>query len=179
MLFRRFHQAAPPAYTPDSTDRAASRVGEHLRRAGEMLQPPCADPAGPPASDGSQCAARGLPAVPAHGDAQPRNWVWDPTASQLALIDFERAESAPAVRDLVRLEYGPWDRRPDLREAFLDGYGRALGDDELEVLECLAALDALGGIQWGRANNDPEVTNRSWRTFERLLPGCWSSGGGI
>ena len=107
MLFRFFHQAAPPAYNPDSTDRAASRVGECLRRAGEMLTAAQIQLVRR-AADRLQCAARGLRAVPTHGDAQPRNWVWDPTGRQLALIDFERAESAPAVRDLVRLEYGPW-----------------------------------------------------------------------
>jgi Ser/Thr protein kinase RdoA (MazF antagonist) len=112
--------------------------------------------------------ARGLPAVPTHGDAQPRNWIWDPATRQLAFIDFERAEPAPAVRDLVRLEYGPWDRRPDLREAFMSGYGRVLHEAEEEALKCFAALDALSGIQWGTANNDPEVTTRAWRTFERL-----------
>jgi hypothetical protein len=42
------------------------------------------------------------------------------------LIDFERAELATAVRDLVRLEYGPWDQRPDLRDSFVGGYGRNL-----------------------------------------------------
>ena len=34
---------------------------------------------------------------------------------------FERAEVAPAVRDLVRLEFGPWDGRTDLRASFLAG----------------------------------------------------------
>jgi hypothetical protein len=72
------------------------------------------------------------------------------------------------MRDLVRLEYGPWDRRPDLRRAFLSGYGRELSAGELETLGCLAALDALSGFQWGIASNDEEVTRRGWRALERL-----------
>ena len=167
VLLRRFHQAAPPAGNPASTDRATARVEEHLRRAGEMLSSPQIHLVRR-AADHLQRGARSLPAVPTHGDAQPRNWIWDHATRQLAFIDYERAEPAPAVRDLVRLEYGPWDHRPDLREAFLDGYGRVLCDTETEALRCLAALDALSGIQWGTANNDPEVTNRAWRTFERL-----------
>ena len=84
------------------------------------------------------------------------------------MIDFERAEPGPAVRDLVRLEYGPWDQRPDLRASFLGGYGRALTPAEEEALPRLAALDALSGLQWGTLNGDREVTSRARRTFARL-----------
>ena len=166
-LLRRFHQAAQPADDPGSIERAVARVEEHLHRAQGLLSTSQIQLVRR-AADRLQHAARGVPAVPTHGDVQPRNWIWDQAGRQLAFIDFERAELAPAVRDLVRLEYGPWDRRPDLREAFLDGYGRTLGDNDRELLECLAALDALSGIQWGPANNDPDVTSRGWRTLERL-----------
>jgi len=100
---------------------------------------------------------------------QPRNWLWDPAARRLAVIDFERAEPAPAVRDLVRLEYGPWDQRPDLREAFMGGYGRALTSTETKAMRCLAGLDALSGLRWGTSNHDHEVTSRARRTLDRLL----------
>jgi hypothetical protein len=73
-----------------------------------------------------------------------------------------------AASDLVRLEYGPWDQRPDLRASFLDGYGRALAHAEEQALPRLAALDALSGLQWGTANGDREVTGRARRTFARL-----------
>ena len=65
---------------------------------------------------------------------QPRNWLWDAASSQLGVIDWERAEPAGAICDLARLEYGPWDRRPDLREEFLAGYGRTLTAGEQEML---------------------------------------------
>ena len=84
-----------------------------------------------------------IPGVPTHGDAQPRNFLWDAPDERLALIDFERAEVAPAVRDLVRLEYGPWDGRADLRASFLAGYGRTLTGTEEAALRSFAALDAL------------------------------------
>ena len=86
----------------------------------------------------------------------------------MALIDFERAEPGLAVRDFVRLEYGAWDGRPLLRDAFLDGYGRALTADEESALRDLAALDAVSAIQWGSANNDTDIMTRGYRTLARL-----------
>ena len=97
-----------------------------------------------------------------------RNTVWDSQRRCLGLIDFERSEYGPAVRDLVRLEYGPWDARPDLRTAFHDGYGRALTPLENDALRCMAALDALSGIVWGTQAGDPEVVDRAHRTLHRL-----------
>jgi Ser/Thr protein kinase RdoA (MazF antagonist) len=85
------------------------------------------------------------------------------------MIDFERAEAAPAVRDLARLAHGAWDGRPDLRKAFFTGYGRALTAVEEEALICFAALDALSGLAWGTANDDGEVVSRARTTFARLL----------
>jgi Ser/Thr protein kinase RdoA (MazF antagonist) len=91
------------------------------------------------------------------------------------VIDFERAEPGPAIGDLVRLETGPWDQRPDLREAFLGGYGRTLTCAEERALPRLAALDALSGLVWGTANGDHDVISRARRTFERLAGNpAWS-----
>lgn len=102
-----------------------------------------------------------IPGVPTHGDAQPRNFLWSIPDARVALIDFERAEVAPAVRDLVRLEYGPWDGRPDLRASFLAGYGRTLTDAEDAALRSFAALDALSGLLWGTANDDNHPCRRA------------------
>jgi hypothetical protein len=43
-------------------------------------------------------------------------------------------EPGLAVRDLVRLQYGAWNGKPFSRDAFLDGYGRALAADEESAL---------------------------------------------
>jgi len=166
-LLRRLHNAAPPVPGGPGLRQGVKRVEEHLSRASALLTPP-------EIALVRRCAAElpalapELPAVPTHGDAQLRNWLWNQAARQLAIIDFERAETGPAVRDLVRLEYGPWDQRPDLRASFLDGYGRALAHAEEQALPRLAALDALSGLQWGTANGDREVTGRARRTFARL-----------
>jgi Ser/Thr protein kinase RdoA (MazF antagonist) len=166
-LLRRFHGAAPSADAAAGVERAADRAAEHLRRADGMLTAQQMALVHRSA-DLLRSFASDLSAVATHGDSQPRNWLWDASSRRLALIDFERAELAPAIRDLVRLEFGPWDGRPDLRDTFFKGYGRPLTDVELEALPCLGALDALSGLQWGTANHDQEVADRARRTFDRL-----------
>jgi aminoglycoside phosphotransferase (APT) family kinase protein len=168
VLLRRLHEIAVARAGHESIDRIAGRVDEHLRGAAGLLAPAETALVRRCAAELAAIAPQ-LPAVPTHGDVQPRNMLWDPATRQLALIDFERAELAPAIRDLVRLEYGPWDQRPDLRDAFISGYGRNLTSAERHALRCMAALDALSGLQWGTANADAEVTSRSRRALERLL----------
>ena len=164
-LLRAFHSSAPgrPAVAGcpslGEVERKLAIARPHLRRGDEVLI--------------REFASRlvtlvPLPHVPTHGDAQLRNALWDDRRRQLALIDFERAAYAPAVRDIIRLEYGPWDGRPDLRAAFCDGYGRALTAVETEVLHAMAALDALSGIAWGAGGADREVVERAYRTLTRL-----------
>jgi Ser/Thr protein kinase RdoA (MazF antagonist) len=166
-LLRRLHDAAPAGPGDAGHSRAVQYIDQYLAGTAGLLTPPqialvyrCAAGLAPLAPE--------LPTVPTHGDCQPRNWLWDQASRQLALIDFERAEPGPAVRDLVRLAYGPWDQRPDLRAAFLSGYGRALTPAEEEALPRLAALDALSGLHWGTLHQDREVTDRAHRTFDRL-----------
>jgi Ser/Thr protein kinase RdoA (MazF antagonist) len=164
-LLRSFHCAAPgrpaAAGCPSlgEVERKLATARPHLRRGDEVLI--------------REFASRlitlvPLPHVPTHGDAQLRNALWDDRRRQLALIDFERAAYAPAVRDMIRLEYGCWDHRPDLREAFYEGYGRVLTAMETEALHAMAALDALSGIAWGPGAGDREVVERAYRTLTRL-----------
>ncbi|GGZ01516.1 phosphotransferase [Streptomyces poonensis] len=104
---------------------------------------------------------------PTHGDFQLRNLRWDEMTSALYVLDFERSEEGPAVRDFVRLA-DAWSGRPDLFEAVLDGYGRPFTPAEEEHLAVLAALDALSGIQYGTAHGDLELVERGRRTVARL-----------
>jgi Ser/Thr protein kinase RdoA (MazF antagonist) len=146
LLLRRLHESPVAPGAGADASLMASRVGIHLDQASGLLTPA-------QWSLVRNCATRlarlgpRVPAVACHGDFQPRNWLWDAPGSQLGVIDWERAEPGPAVRDLVRLEYGPWDRGPDLREEFLAGYGRALTHEERELLACHAVLDALSGLR--------------------------------
>lgn len=59
--------------------------------------------------------------VPTHGDWQPRNWLVD--QGRVLVIDFGRAGWRPPAADFTRLAVQQFRRRPDLAEAFTDGYG--------------------------------------------------------
>jgi len=166
ILLRRLHSASPATAVP-GTGRVAARAEEHITRAGALISGEDAELIRYHAARLLQTARR-LPVVPTHGDAQPKNFLWDPASRQVALIDFERAEAGVAVRDLVRLQHGAWNGRPFLRDAFLDGYGRALTADEESALRDLAALDAVSAIWWGSANNDADIMTRGYGTLARL-----------
>jgi Ser/Thr protein kinase RdoA (MazF antagonist) len=167
-MLGRLHESRLVPGAGEDASRLTSRVDAHLDQAGGLLTPAQRAMVRDCASRLAWLGPR-VPAVASHGDFQPRNWLWDTASGRLGIIDWERAEPAPAVRDLVRLEYGPWDGRPDLREDFFAGYGRALTLEEDETLFCYAILDALSGLRWGLANGDDEVVSRAWRTFERSL----------
>lgn len=114
--------------------------------------------------------AAGLPAlevVPTHGDFQLRNLRWDEAADVLYVIDFERSEEGPAIRDFVRLS-DAWHGRPDLRQAVMDGYSRPFTSEEEAQLTVLSVLDAVSGISYGAAHSDPELVERGLRTLARL-----------
>jgi aminoglycoside phosphotransferase (APT) family kinase protein len=111
-----------------------------------------------------------LPAVSTHGDFQPRNLLWDPVARHLAVIDFEKAAPAAAVRDLMRRESGPLRGREDLREAFYHGFGRALSRAEHAALAARAVLAGLADLAWGTANGDAAMADRGRRMLTAPEP---------
>ncbi|MFD5586623.1 hypothetical protein ACFWII_22840 [Streptomyces sp. NPDC127063] len=83
------------------------------------------------------------------------------------MIDFERSEEGPAIRDFVRLS-DAWHGRPDLFAAVMDGYGRPFTPEEEAQLAVLSVLDAVSGISYGTAHGDPELVERRLRTLARL-----------
>ncbi|MGY1440092.1 phosphotransferase [Streptomyces reniochalinae] len=171
VLFRRIgalaaaiHTSAPPQPGPAPGDMQLEKIEHHLRRARPHLGPGDEDFLRVRAG-----RARELPdveCVATHGDFQLRNLLCAEDGG-LAVIDFERSEPGPAVRDLVRLS-DAWAGRPDLYDAFLTGYGRTLTLVEEERLTVDSALDALSGIQYGAAHGDPELLERGLRTLARL-----------
>ena len=116
----------------------------------------------------SALATVGIPrGVPCHLDFQPRNWLLD-TSGNLALIDFEHARTDLPARDFVRLRFRVWASRPDLQEAFFDGYGRRLTDAEDEAVWHLGALDALTALVRGRQCGDPALITSGHATLSQL-----------
>ncbi|MFE2322724.1 phosphotransferase [Streptomyces sp. NPDC059385] len=161
-LVGALHRSAPER--PAAAVTATDKIKRHL------------DGARPYLADGDEDlvlalarAYAGLPKptlVPTHGDLQYRNILLDGDGEPL-LFDFERSEYNTATRDMVRLS-DTWTGRPDLRSAFLDGYGRALTPTEELRLDCETAFDAVSGIAYGTSHDDPEVTERGHRTLRRL-----------
>ncbi|WP_445525419.1 phosphotransferase [Streptomyces cyslabdanicus] len=177
-LARRIHQSSPPRPAPAGSGPTIAKADRHLAGAQSHLKP------------GDEEFVRELVRqaenlqlldwVETHGDFQLRNILYaTETASEdtacergdaddlVAVIDFERSEPGPAVRDLVRLS-DAWDGRPDLFEAFLSGYGRHLTAAEEARLVIDTALDAVSGIAYGTAHGDPELIERGRRTLTRL-----------
>ncbi|MEU2251377.1 phosphotransferase [Streptomyces sp. NPDC019224] len=157
------HTSAPPR--PASYTLPLGKVERHLNGARphfaageeEFVRTTVEEAAGLPAPD----------VVPTHGDFQLRNLRWDEAADVLYVIDFERSEEGPAIRDFVRLS-DAWHGRPDLLAAVMEGYGRLFTPDEEAHLTVLSVLDAVSGISYGAAHDDPELVERGRRTLARL-----------
>ncbi|WP_405893409.1 phosphotransferase [Streptomyces sp. NBC_01527] len=172
-LARRIHHASPPRPAPVGSGPAVGKAERHLAAAGAHLEPGDAEFVRGLVRQAETLAP--LEWLETHGDFQLRNILYTLHAADetddpdvfVAVIDFERSEPGPAVRDLVRLS-DAWVGRPDLFEAFLAGYGRSLTAAEEARLLIDAALDSVSGIAYGAAHGDPELVERGRRTLARL-----------
>ncbi|MFD3563426.1 phosphotransferase [Streptomyces sp. NPDC058686] len=157
------HGSAPPR--PASGTLPLGKLERHLDGARTHLAPGDEEFIRATAKEAASLPA--LDAVPTHGDFQLRNLRWDADADVLHVIDFERSEEGPAVRDFVRLS-DAWHGRPDLRQAVMEGYGRPFTPAEEEQLTALSVLDAVSGIAYGAVHDDPELVERGRRTLAGL-----------
>ncbi|MGH3685851.1 MAG: phosphotransferase enzyme family protein [Pseudonocardiaceae bacterium] len=164
-LLQRLHSAEPGRSSPDPLSALGARLAQWLPDAWRLLTSEDIDLVSRCTAD--LAVADRLPLVPCHLDYQPRNWMID-VAGDLRVIDFEHARLDIAIRDLVRLEFRHWTERPDLREAFLDGYGRSLDDNERALLKACAAIDAVTAVVRGHARDDPVLTSQGRATLLRL-----------
>lgn len=170
-LLARLHRGTAPRRAPHYEESMATktrawvaRAGglapeEHLARVADWL-------------DGFR--PQPVELVPTHGDYQPRNWLVRP-GGRIAVIDFGRAELRPWYSDLVRMEHHDFELRPDLRAAFMDGYGPEPGSaapsegypapgrrlDEL--------MQALGTIVWSRDMGDARFEEHGRTMLTRIL----------
>lgn len=108
----------------------------------------------------------GAPIVRAHRDYSPRNWAVAEVAGQsvLSVFDWERAEIDLAFHDMQRMEYDHWAQAPELKDAFLDGYGGPLSEREQHQLDLVVLINAMASVRWASERGD---TN-----FERLARGA-------
>jgi tRNA A-37 threonylcarbamoyl transferase component Bud32 len=166
VLLRRFHDAQPPL---PWGDLGAAKIAEF-----DGLMPMA-----------SQLLARrdlafaqaeietlsGLPCpgqVPCHRDYTPRNWLVNDGVQYV--IDFEHARLDVWLADLARLHLGIWPDRPDLKKAFLDGYGRQLSDTDHAILQGVAALTATWLVVKAREIRQPALEDAFRAALQRLHP---------
>lgn len=163
-LAATIHHSAPPR--PAAANRPpVAKLERHLPGALPHLAP--GDEEFIRATAERAASLNPLEAVPTHGDFQLRNLRWDERNGALYVIDFERSEPGPAVRDFVRLS-DAWHGRPDLLQALIDGYGRPFTAEEEAQFTVLSVLDATSGIAYGTAHEEPELVERGLRTLARL-----------
>jgi Ser/Thr protein kinase RdoA (MazF antagonist) len=108
------------------------------------------------------------PRVPCHGDYVSRNWLVD-DAGTLRTFDFGLARWQVPAFDLGKLYAGPWWRRPDLGEAFLEGYGRNLEPDEVAYVECQLTVVTVGRLCKSYRAGSPEKARRGRARLRRLM----------
>jgi aminoglycoside phosphotransferase len=87
--------------------------------------------------------------IPCHRDYCAANWLVSKEGTWAGIIDFEFACWDVRVADFSRDPDWSWIRRPDLVDAFFEGYGRALTPTEEQQLLVAHAEYALGAILWG------------------------------
>jgi Ser/Thr protein kinase RdoA (MazF antagonist) len=166
-LLHAWHHAAPPRPCPDFAEQRMDSFRKRESRAAELVDARSMDFV---RAGIARLAA--LPApdlVPCHLDYGPRNWLV--ADGRLHVIDFEWARPHCWLQDLLRLHFGPWQRRPHLRAAFLDGYGRSVEGADLAVLLVLGAAAALSSIVWAREHGDTAFEDDARRNLGGLMAG--------
>lgn len=95
----------------------------------------------------------GEPPIPCHRDYGPANWLIAEDGTWAGVIDFEFSRWDVRIADFTRYPDWEWLRRPDLIQAFFEGYGRPLTAQE--EAQCLFGhvQYAIGAIVWGYENH--------------------------
>lgn len=90
--------------------------------------------------------------VPCHRDYCAANWLINKEQTWAGVIDFEFAHWDVRVADFSRDPNWSWIRRPDLADAFFEGYGHSFTSSEEQQLLVAHTEYAVSAILWGRDN---------------------------
>ena len=169
-LLARIHGAAPPLATgPGLAEASSDLLDRALRRLPDRTLVSHRELEFVSASIELLQGHAALPRVPCHGDYGGHNWLRG--AGRMTVIDFSGATWNAAAADFARLFIGPWWERPDLSNAFLDGYGRGLTDAELDAVRLQLPVLALMVLSHGHRRGNPEMTRRGHRRLAALMAG--------
>ncbi|WP_172387196.1 phosphotransferase [Streptomyces sp. MNP-20] len=106
------------------------------------------------------------------GTTSTRNWLWEPEPQQgghgHGLIDFAMSQHGIAVEEFVWLCGALWVPRPDLKAAYLTGYGRALSDTEERVLRLLTTRLGVSYLDSGLAKERLDLVERGRLILTRM-----------
>lgn len=105
-----------------------------------------------------------------HRDYSDRNWLWSEREGEpLGVIDFEQSRPDHPWTDFTRL----WERdfygRPELRDAFVEGYGASPALLTHPDFRTLAFLHSLATIAWASEVGDHEYASTGTRALASLL----------
>jgi hypothetical protein len=168
-LLRRFHEAESLGPWDDFAAAKLDAMEKWAARADDLLEPSQLDFA---RSEVRRLGGLGSPArVPCHRDYGPRNWLV--ADGRVHVIDFEWARPEVWVNDLARLYFGPWRDRPDLQEAFFDGYGRAIDETDRTILLGCGALSAVSTVIWAHAQGDASFEETGRENLRHLMAGLY------
>lgn len=164
-ILRRLHEARPARPWSDFAEVKIEQF-ERLKPAAAALLEPCTlNQAG-----AHIAALANIPApaqVPCHHDYTPRNWLVHDGA--LYVIDFEWSGLDARVADFARLHLGVWATRPDLRAAFLGGYGQELSLADHEILHGCAVLTAVWLLVRAHETRQLSFEDASRRSLLRII----------
>jgi Ser/Thr protein kinase RdoA (MazF antagonist) len=164
-LLARLHRSDWPRASPEEGEKLKTQRSNLLGRAKESLD----------STDvrfirqvTSALVRPAIPmTVPCHGDYAPRNWVVDGEGT-VRVIDFGQAERDLAVKDFLQLARRDWVGKPELREAFFEGYGRQLTPHEQAQLDgFITSLVAMKLIRALKSGNPPMIS-RARRAFDAV-----------
>jgi Ser/Thr protein kinase RdoA (MazF antagonist) len=104
--------------------------------------------------------------VPCHRDYTGRNWLW---REKLYVIDFEHARPDVWLFDLEKLWSEVWPTKPELKEAFIVGYGHDFSAEDEALLNGYTALSCITKIAWSFEHKDNgEYAETGRRILETL-----------
>jgi Ser/Thr protein kinase RdoA (MazF antagonist) len=112
----------------------------------------------------------GLAPVPCHRDYCPPNLLVNETGEWVGVIDFEFAHWDVAATDFARDPNWNWMDRPEMMDAFFEGYGQhRSATEEQQYLVCLVRY-GLSAIVWGMDNDYFGFAREGREALVRLAP---------